>query len=219
VSLPTPFGIVFGLFPDSDLTTIWRLYEKRMLSEIAAITDAVPPSELALQWDIAVETIAVLEDPGNAQGVTADAVAQSIAQLCEQIPAAVELGLHICYGDRDHHHFIEPKNLGTAVAFARQLFGLIRRPIGWIHMPVPRDRDDEAYFAPLSRLRLPAGSRLYLGLVHLGDGIEGATRRMKAAGRFVKDYGIGTECGLGRRPAGTIPALLALHRDIATLNP
>ncbi len=218
VSLPTPFGIVFGLFPDSDLSVIWRRYEKRTLDEIAALTAAIPAQELALQWDIAVETIGVLEDPGNRQGITAEAVANSIAQLSDWIPEAVELGLHICYGDRDHHHFIEPKNLSVAVAFANRLVGHIQRPIGWLHMPVPKNRDDETYFAPLENLRLRADTKLYLGLVHLGDGIEGAMRRMAAAGRFVKDYGIATECGLGRRPADTIPAVLALHRDIATLS-
>lgn len=218
VSLPTPFGIVFGLFPDADLATIWRLYEKRMLAEIAAIAEAVPARELALQWDIAVETIAVLENPNNVSGIAAETVARSLAQLSDRIPTAIELGLHICYGDRDHHHFIEPKDLGTATAFANRLFELIQRAIGWLHVPVPKDRDDEAYFAPLADLRLRPGTQLYLGLVHLGDGVAGATRRMKAAGRFVKDYGIATECGLGRRPAETIPALLALHRDVATLT-
>ena len=218
VSLPTPFGIVFGLFPDADLVTIWRLYEKRMLAEIAAITAAVPAQELALQWDIAVETIGVLENRNNVSGIAAEAVANSIAQLSNRIPEAIELGLHICYGDRDHHHFIEPKDLGVAVAFANCLFDLMLRPVSWLHMPVPKDRDDEAYFAPLANLRRRAGTQLYLGLVHLSDGIEGATRRMTAAGRFVKAYGIATECGLGRRPAETIPAVLALHREVATLN-
>ena len=218
VSLPTAFGIVFGLFPDSDLAAIWRLYEQRMVAEIAGLAAAIPAQDLALQWDIAVETIGVLEDPGNNHGITAEAVAASIAQLSGQIPAAIELGLHICYGDRDHHHFIEPKDLGVATAFANRLFGLIYRPIGWLHMPVPKDRDDEAYFAPLENLQLRAGTKLYLGLVHLADGVAGAKRRMAAAGRFVKDYGIATECGLGRRPAETIPAVLALHRDVATLT-
>ena len=218
VSLPTPFGIVFGLFPDSDLATIWQAYEQRMLAEIVAIVASVPAQELALQWDIAVETIAVLEDPGNKQGIAAGAVAASIARLSGQIADAIELGLHICYGDRDHHHFIEPKDLGVAVDFANRLFELIHRPIGWLHMPVPKDRDDEAYFAPLRNLQLRAGTQLYLGLIHLGDGVAGATRRMNAADRFVKDYGIATECGLGRRPVETIPSLLALHRDVATLT-
>ncbi len=124
----------------------------------------------------------MLEDPTNKQGITAEAVANSIAQLSDQIPPAIELGLHICYGDRDHHHFIEPTDLGTAVAFANRLFAMIERPIGWLHLPVPKDRDDDAYFAPLDKLRLRAGTQLYLGLVHLGDGVAGARRRMAAAG-------------------------------------
>ena len=85
-------------------------------------------------------------------------------------------------------------------------------------MPVPRERDDDPYFAPLQNLAQQDGTELYLGLVHLSDGIDGARRRMAAAGRFVTDYGIATECGLGRRPAETIPALLALHRDVAALS-
>jgi hypothetical protein len=218
VSLPTPFGIVFGLFPDENLATIWRLYEERMLTEFRAIAQTVPAPELAIQWDIAVETIDVLEAPDNRLKLTADDVARSIARMCDAIPETIELGLHICYGDRDHRHFIEPHDLGVAVGFANLLAMTIARPIGWIHMPVPRERSDDSYFAPLQNLAVPAETLLYLGLLHLSDGIEGARHRMVAAGRFVSDYGIATECGLGRRPAETIPALLALHRDVAALT-
>jgi len=174
--------------------------------------------DLAIQWDIAVETISVLENPNNEQGITADAVATSITELSDQIPDAIELGLHICYGDRDHRHFIEPSDFGVAVAFVNRLAGMLHRSVGWVHMPVPRERDDDGYFAPLQNLRRASGSQFFLGLVHLADGIAGATRRMTAANRFVKDYGIAAECGLGRRPAEAIPALLALHRQIAMLN-
>jgi hypothetical protein len=40
-------------------------------------------------------------------------------------------------------------------------------------MPVPRDRSDDAYFASLDQLKLAPESRLYLGLVHYTDGVEG----------------------------------------------
>ena len=218
VSLPTPFGIVFGLFPASELATTWRLFEERMRAEIAEIARAVPAEELAIQWDIAVETIGVLEDSDNATGLTATDVAGSIARMSNAIPEAIELGLHICYGDRDHKHFIEPRDLAVATAFANLLSRTIRRPISWVHMPVPRDRADAPYFAPLASLALGPGTQLYLGLVHLSDGVDGARHRMTAANRFVNAYGIATEFGLGRRPAETIPAILALHRDVAALN-
>jgi hypothetical protein len=82
-------------------------------------------------------------------------------------------------------------------------------------MPVPRDRHDDPYFSPLRDLRLKSGTELYLGLIHLTDGIEGAKRRAAAAKRVVSDFGVATECGFGRRPPETIPELIRLHRAVA----
>jgi hypothetical protein len=78
-------------------------------------------------------------------------------------------------------------------------------------MPVPRGRDDDAYYAPLAELRLRAETKLYLGLIHLSDGVEGTRRRMSTAAKFVSDFGVATECGFGRRPPNTISDLLAIH--------
>jgi hypothetical protein len=82
-------------------------------------------------------------------------------------------------------------------------------------MPVPQDRTDEPYFAPLQNLTLPSATRLNLGLVHEADGLEGARERMRTADKFAADYGISTECGLGRRPPEAIPDILRLHLEIA----
>jgi hypothetical protein len=130
------------------------------------------------------------------------------------VPRAVELGVHLCYGNRGGHHFIEPADTATAVEIANALFERVKRPINFLHLPVPVDRDDDAYFAPLRRLRLPTETELYLGLVHEHDGVAGANRRIAAASSAVTNFGIGTECGFGRRPPESIPYLLALHRDI-----
>jgi hypothetical protein len=40
---------------------------------------------------------------------------------------------------------------------------------------------------------------------------------MQAAGRFVSDYGIATECGLARRVNQDILELLRIHRRVADL--
>jgi hypothetical protein len=84
-------------------------------------------------------------------------------------------------------------------------------------MPVPIDRADDAYFAPLKDLNLPAGTQLFLGLVHLDDGVQGARERVRAAQKVVPEFGVACECGLGRRPPERIPELLRLHREIASL--
>lgn len=57
----------------------------------------------------------------------------------------------------------------------------------------------------------------YLGLVHHTDGVEGRRQRMETASRSVSDYGIATECGWGRRPKATLPALLRIHVEAADL--
>jgi len=81
-------------------------------------------------------------------------------------------------------------------------------------MPVPAERSDGAYFSPLARLELGPGTKLFLGLVHDSDGVEGTRKRIAAAARYVRDFGIATECGFGRRPPQTIPNLLRVHAEV-----
>jgi hypothetical protein len=60
-----------------------------------------------------------------------------------------------------------------------------------------------AYLAPLKEL-YPAirdhGCELYLGLVHAGD-LEGTKVRVAEAQKVAPEFGVATECGLGRTPA------------------
>jgi hypothetical protein len=90
------------------------------------------------------------------------------------------------------------------------------RPIAWIHMPVPLGRYDDAFFAPLETLALPAGTELYLGVVHGEDGVEGTKRRMAAARKFAPAFGIGTECGIARaRTPDVVNNLIRIHVEAA----
>ena len=57
-------------------------------------------------------------------------------------------------------------------------------------MPVPAHRTDDAYYEPLSELRLPPGTELYLGLVHVSDDVTGPRQRMAVAAQYVRDFGI-----------------------------
>ena len=120
----------------------------------------------------------------------------------------------MCYGDPGHKHIVEPSDLGTSVAFANGIIDAASRKINFMHMAVPKDRNDEAYFAPLNGLSMPAETRLILGLVHHTDGVEGGMARIATAEKFVKDFDIATECGFGRREPTTIPALLQIHREL-----
>jgi hypothetical protein len=217
VSMPTPLALVFGFVVPAEIHTIWPIFEQRMRQEIDEIAAAIPHRDLAIQWDIAVELDGILEVPAVAKNFPIDQLVGSIARVSNHIPAAIELGLHLCYGDPGHKHIVEPKDTGVMVDLANRLAAAIDRPIGWLHMPVPRDRDDDGYFAPLRNLKLKPGEEFYLGLVHRTDGVAGAQRRLAAAKRVIADFGVATECGLGRRPPETIAELWALHRTVASL--
>ncbi|MBV8055481.1 MAG: hypothetical protein JO071_09615, partial [Deltaproteobacteria bacterium] len=199
---------------------------RRVFEEVAEMSRAIPHRDLAIQWDIAPEMVefdTISERPEAARelfasGATRDELVDGIVRAAGSVPAGVELGLHLCYGDPGHKHIYEPKDTGPAVDFANRLASQIGRPIAWVHIPVPRGRADHDYFAPLAGLKLQPGTELYLGLVHFTDGLEGAKRRVAAASGVISDFGIATECGLGRRRPDTISELLRLHREIAELR-
>jgi len=215
VSLPTALAPVVWFVHSNDHAAVEAAYEAAMIAEARAIAAAVPPARLAIQWDVAVE-VALLEGLRTPHFADVEAgIVERLVRLGRAIPEGVELGYHLCYGDADHKHFKEPDDLSKLVRLANAIASRLARPLDWVHVPVPRSRTDAAYFAPLAELRLPRTARLYLGLVHRTDGASGAWRRICAAREFVTDFGVGTECGLGRRLPETIPDLLKLHAEIA----
>jgi hypothetical protein len=81
-------------------------------------------------------------------------------------------------------------------------------------MPVIKARTDDAYFAPLEKLKRRPEMELYLGLIHYNDA-EGDKARLAAARRHARVDGIGTECGMARGDPARLPALLAAHAKAA----
>lgn len=215
VSLPTPLAPVLGFVAPESQAAVEPAYEARLLAELDEIMAAIPHARLALQWDAAIE-IAVWEGMLTAPFPDARAaLVERLVRLGDRIPAGIELGYHLCYGDAGHRHFVEPVDTATLVTIANALAAGITRPLHWLHLPVPRDRTDDAYYAPLRGLRLRPETELYLGLVHFADGVAGTRRRIAAAGRVVPAFGVATECGFGRRPSETVPELLRIHAAVA----
>lgn len=215
VCLPTPLAPVTSFLAPESRAAVEPAYEARLLAELAEICAAIPHGQLAIQWDTAIE-FGILE--GVMPTHLADPqreIVDRLVRLGAQVPADVELGYHLCYGDAGHQHFVQPRDTSRLVAVANAICAGVTRPVNWIHLPVPRDRDDAAYYAPLKDLRLHPETELYLGLVHYTDGLAGTQRRMAAAAEVVSEYGIATECGFGRRPAETVTPLLELHREAA----
>jgi hypothetical protein len=80
-------------------------------------------------------------------------------------------------------------------------------------MPVPIARSDDAFFRPLTDLKLAPTTELYLGMVHAEDGAEGVRKRAAAASN-VGTFGIATECGISRRKTSdVVRKILAIHAE------
>jgi hypothetical protein len=146
--------------------------------------------------DFRDETLAVLTRIGNA------------------VPAAIEFGYHLCYGSPADEHCVQPKDTAIMVEMANAVSAGVARPIRFFHMPVPKNRTDDAYFAPLDNLRLHPETELYLGLVHHDDA-QGDRARLAAARRHARVDGVATECGMARGDPARLPALLAAHVRLA----
>lgn len=214
VSLPTPLAAIACYVDPASQERLYTPYRDRLLTEAQAIVDAIPNADLAIQWDVAIE-FAVLEGLFPVWFDSPfDQIAQRLAHLADTVPAPVEVGFHFCYGDSGNKHFKEPTDMGLLVSLANAVLTQTTRSIDWIHMPVPIDRDDAAYFQPLQDLDHKTLGQLFLGLLHEQDGVAGAQKRMATADQFLPDYGIATECGLGRRDPDIIPQLLALHTQV-----
>lgn len=215
VSLPTPYAVASLYVSPGSWSVFLPAYERAIRRDLDIICANIPQERLAIQWDVCMEVMAwegQLKSPeDDLERFTFD----SIGRLCDAVPQAVEVGIHLCYGDPGHKHIVEPKDMQILVAIANGISATTVRALNWVHMPVPRERDDVAYFAALTDLQLDSGCEFYLGLIHFSDQDEGAAKRMRSARSVLADFGIATECGFGRRPPETVLPLLELHQRCA----
>ncbi|OAN41409.1 hypothetical protein [Microbacterium sp. H83] len=220
VSLPTPVAVVTSFFFGDDRAAIAPVYEAALRREVHRIVAEIPHDDLAIQWDVASEMGVIEAAPAFGrimdvwwEGDPFPGLVSQLADLIDAVPADVEVGVHLCYGDVAEKHFFEPTDAGNLVRYANAVIAASARDLTWLHLPVPIERDDEAYYAPLAGLQ--HDGELYIGLVHREDGVEGARRRSAVAQRFVPEFGVATECGIGRAPEGTTEGILRTHAEVA----
>jgi hypothetical protein len=218
ICLPTPFAVVVAFTAPNAVSEIEPAYEAAMMRELQSIFEEIPHQDLCLQWDVCVEMViwdGQIKYHGSFEASEESMIAR-LARISAPVPADVELGFHLCYGDWEAKHFVEPKDGGRMVSLATALAKAVKHPIAYIHMPVPIARDDDAFFSPFRNLSLPKGTELFLGLVHGADGVAGAMRRAGTAKKFIKDFGVAAECGLSRcKTPDHVIDLLEIHAEAA----
>ena len=226
VCLPPPFNSLQMVRPELR-EQLEPLYEKRFQESLARIVDTIPAADLVIQWDLCFEIMALEYDQGRETNQRFKAyfspvrqgILDRISRLCSTIPNDMKIAFHLCYGDYDHRHFMEPADLGLLVDLANELVTTVGAShyVEWIHMPVPKNRNDTAYFQALEKLSIGQG-RLYLGLVHANDE-DGTLERIRAASSiYGRPFGVATECGMGRTSQSDFDSVLQILMAVTSPN-
>lgn len=221
---PTPLASIASWIVPDQQEQLAASYESALLADLDRALEQLPHAEIAVQWDVAVE-FGLLVGGFDATGAYGfDAIAASLVRCIDQVPEDVPVGMHLCYGDYGHQHFVQPESLDLQVRVVNAVTQAARRPVSWFSFTVPQAQRDDAYFAPLRDLRTGPDTELDFALVpyHPGKQDAGTTteqvRRIdehlaeSAAG--ARGWGVCTECGMGRVDAADVPTLLDRHSEI-----
>jgi hypothetical protein len=203
VSLPLTYSAVTLFFPDpADHARIVPGFTAALAAEIAKMIELIPPADLAIQWDLAVENRYVetilAQDGAAAAEREAERLVQPAKEIAPQIPEEVALGYHSCFGTLDGWPSRRPRDLLGSVLLLNAAAAVSGRRIDFVHLPTLGSSED-AFFAPLQRLEV-AAARVYLGAIHHMHDAAGLRRQLQAAHRHLRDFGIAAPCGFGRVP-------------------
>jgi hypothetical protein len=212
VCLPLTNSAIDFFFQDAaDWPRIKPGFEQAMRAEIDKMIEKIPPDDLAMQWDCCVETMD-LEDafPWTPKEGRFERNVAPIANLAPQIPAAVTLGYHLCYGTLGGWPMVESNDLAQTVKFANEAIARSGRRVDFIHVPI-LNRTDDRYFGPLRDLKA-GNARVYLGIIHNMEDEKAFRARLAMAKKYVPEFGLAAPCGFGRHTPGELPKLLGEHR-------
>src|ERR1700761_7929283 len=203
VGLPFPASALNAFKADyaADYPVAARAFEDLVGRELPRLTAAIPPADLAIQWDMAYET-------QDLEGVLAwtpegawERFAGPVTRLTRLIPAETLVGYHLCYGTFPEWPMYEARDMGLLVRMANFAVANSGRPVDWLHLAGPRylRSEDTRFFEPLADL-VARDARVFLGIVLPIDGVEGLQRRKATAARYINDFGVAMYCGFGRHP-------------------
>ena len=203
VGLPFPSSAMNAFKADfaADYPIAERAFEDLVARELARLTAAIPPGDLAIQWDLAYET-------QDLEGVLAwtpegawERFAGPVTRLTRLIPQDVLVGYHLCYGTFPEWPMYEARDMALLVRMANFAVASSGRTVDWLHLAGPRylRSEDRSFFRPLADLE-PGDARVFLGIVLPLDGVPGLRRRVATASRYISDFGVAMYCGFGRQP-------------------
>ena len=202
VCIPLTYSAVTAFFSDpADEARIVPGFTAALRAEVAKMVEKIPPAELAIQWDLAIENRyveAVLARDGAAAAQReAERLMAPAREVCAVTPDAVALGYHSCFGTLDGWPSRQPKDLTGSVILLNAAVQASERPVDFLHLPTLCSAED-SFFAPLDGLEA-GGAHVYLGAIHHMHDDAGLRAQLRAARKHLgTPFGISAPCGFGR---------------------
>lgn len=216
VGLPFPSSALNGFKEDfaADYPVAEKAFEDLVGRELERLTAAIPPQDLAIQWDVCYEVL----DIEGVLAWTSDGAWERftgpVGRLTRQIPGDVLVGYHLCYGTFPEWPMYEARDMGLIVRMANHAVAESGRTVDWLHLAGPRylRSEDRSFFRPLADLDV-GDSRVFLGIVLPIDGAAGLQRRHATASEFLTDFGVAMYCGFGRQPGHDHAETIRTHEQ------
>jgi hypothetical protein len=220
VCVPATASATLIYFRDAaDRKLVDAAYEEGMEREFAQMLETIPADDLVIQFDVCPELLD-LEQPLPWTSDTPaderfDGYVSSIHRLLHAVPDEVPVGYHFCYGTLGGWPTVPMPNLALSVRYSNAVLSRASRTVDYIHMPTPREIDD-AFVQALQDLALDSeNTKVYLGIIHPEDGLDGLRARAKIVSTKLSNYGAAYVCGFGRLPANDLPQLIDIHKAAA----
>jgi hypothetical protein len=224
VQYPTPLASIGAYVVPEQQQLVLPSYERALFADLDRLVAGIPHKDLAVQWDVAVEFGVMVGGFGPAAPELFDVIVANLVRCVDQVPADVQAGLHLCYGDYGHQHFRQPESLELQVRVLNEVAAAAARPVSFVSFTVPQNQHDESYFAALTELTVGRETELNFALVpyYPADQPAGTTQKQTrlidaALAKGANDdraWGICTECGMGRVDRADVPTLLDRYREI-----
>jgi hypothetical protein len=202
---------VLGYVERPSFEAIYQAYAKQLEASVRDIAAAIPHEDLAIQWDTPFAS-SMWSGDDTLGFDDREFVLRELAAHADWVPATVDVGFHLCFGDGDlPEHMGEdrpeedlPDDITGLVQLGNDLQRAMSRPLSFLHLPTLEHWTDPEHYAALRDLALE-GTDVSLGVINLRRdhgpqaGVEHARRRVssaRAAGGPA--FGISCACGMGR---------------------
>ncbi len=222
VCIPLTYSAIASFFPDeADHARIVPGFTAALAAEVAKMVEKIPPADLAIQWDLAIENRHVeakLAQEGAAAGMREAARLMEPARaVAAAMPRQVALGYHSCFGTLEGWPSRQPRDLSGSVMLLNAAVAASGRRVDFLHIPTLGSAE-EAFFAPLKTLDA-GGARVYLGAIHHMHDAAGLRAQLAAARKFLPAFGLSAPCGFGRtteRPGKLLASRPRTAQEVAS---